>query len=181
MKKTLLALALAGLGTMAQASTLVMFDDLDNYELYPGYGGVVDWSSVGLLWSPDFAVSGEYFAHGVTIDMSFVAPVVFEGTYYNSWGGAFDHSYNLYYQGNLVHEGIPTPGEGGGDHLYWIDSGYSGLVDRAIFYGSADGAVIDNLTYTMAPVPEPGSYAMLLLGLGVTGALARRQKRLASR
>lgn len=180
MKRTLLALALAGLGTVAQASTVVTFDDLDDYELYPGYGGVVDWSSAGLHWSPDYAVSGEYFAHGGTIDIGFVAPIVFEGTYYNSWGGAFDHSYSLYYQGNLVYEGIPTTGEGDG-YLYWIGSGYSGLVDRAVFYGSSDGAVIDNLTYTMAPVPEPGSYAMLLLGLGVTGALARRQKRLASR
>lgn len=72
--------------------------------------------------------------------------------------------------------------------MHWLESGYSGSVDRIVFYGSTytdweiwHGVVIDNLTYTMAPVPEPGSYAMLLLGLGVTGALARRQKRLASR
>jgi len=180
MKKTLLALALAGLGTLAQASTVLTFDDLENAELYPGYGGVEDWSSVGLNWSPEYAISGEYFLHARNIDLSFTAPIVFEGTYYNSWGGNFDHSYSLYYQGNLVYEGIPTTSEGDG-HLYWIGSGYSGLVDRAVFYGSSDGAVIDNFTYTMAPVPEPGSYAMFLLGLGVTGALARRQKRRASR
>ncbi len=203
MKKTLLALALAGLGTMAQASTVVTFDDLvfDDLEADssptppPGYGGVVDWSYsfVGIDGGGDPSLSNmapqddSPIGTGPgSLTINFIAPVIFEGVDYHPFGGINEHSYHLYYQGGLVFEGEPTVGDGLSE--YWLSSGYSGFVDRIVFHGAAftdwevaSGVQIDNLTYTMAPVPEPGSYAMLLLGLGVTGALARRQKRLASR
>lgn len=41
------------------------------------------------------------------------------------------------------------------------------------FKGGA--AVVDNLTFT-TPVPEPGAYAMLLAGLALVGAIARRRR-----
>ncbi|MBL8383990.1 MAG: PEP-CTERM sorting domain-containing protein [Burkholderiales bacterium] len=37
------------------------------------------------------------------------------------------------------------------------------------------GTVVDNLTYT-TPVPEPGTYAMLLAGLALVGSIARRRR-----
>lgn len=36
---------------------------------------------------------------------------------------------------------------------------------------------IDNVRFTIAPVPEPEAYAMFLAGLGILGAVARRRKR----
>ncbi|QPF76199.1 PEP-CTERM sorting domain-containing protein [Roseateles sp. DAIF2] len=43
--------------------------------------------------------------------------------------------------------------------------------------GADDGLAVDNfsLNATLAPVPEPGSYALLLAGLGVVGLVSRRR------
>jgi PEP-CTERM motif len=37
--------------------------------------------------------------------------------------------------------------------------------------------VIDDLRWAVAPVPEPGEYAMLLVGLGMIGLMAKRRRR----
>ncbi len=44
--------------------------------------------------------------------------------------------------------------------------------------GNDHGLAIDNLSFSVvaAPIPEPGSYAMLLAGLAVVGAAARRRR-----
>ena len=42
--------------------------------------------------------------------------------------------------------------------------------------GTATGTNGGNYTFALAPVPEPASYAMLLAGLGIMGAVARRRQ-----
>ena len=174
-KKPLTALLLASLTIMANAATVVTFDDLIDYGTIPdGYGGAETWNSTYLNHSPGYAISGEFIAHGPEIDVSFTTPIFFSGTYYNSWGGARGgNSYELYFKGNLVFSAAEM--ENPSNQLYWLDSGYAGAVDRVVFYGSSDGAVIDNFTYSAAPVPEPETYGMLLAGLGLLGALTRRR------
>ena len=42
--------------------------------------------------------------------------------------------------------------------------------------GNDHGLAIDNLTFSVTAIPEPGTYALLLAGLGVVGFLARRRR-----
>ena len=51
--------------------------------------------------------------------------------------------------------------------------GFAGVAQSAVF-ASAANMGFDNITIT--PVPEPGTYAMLGLGLGLLGLVARRRR-----
>ncbi|WP_373987962.1 PEP-CTERM sorting domain-containing protein [Duganella sp. BuS-21] len=53
-------------------------------------------------------------------------------------------------------------------------SGQSGI--RIEWEDNAYNVGIDNITYSMAPVPEPATYAMLGAGLAILGLYARRRK-----
>jgi hypothetical protein len=43
-------------------------------------------------------------------------------------------------------------------------------------FGNDHGLAIDNVSFSVTAVPEPGTYALLLAGLGVVGFLARRRR-----
>ncbi|AMK76426.1 hypothetical protein A1342_12705 [Methylomonas methanica] len=164
-------------GTIAPtfaSQIVVTFEDIGpstNYQIPEGYGGISGWESTG-QWSDYYGSShspalGDHFFHGWGGELSFdSAPVIFEGTYYNFWGSDREISYSLYYQGQLVYNEALNPTSQPFDP-YWLASGYSGLVDKIYFYGTSDGIVIDNLTYTTAPVPLPG--AALLFGSILAG------------
>ena len=68
----------------------------------------------------------------------------------------------------------------GGDELlrYASFAGYSGISQIQIIGNDPIG--IDNLSFNapaiVAPVPEPETYAMMLVGLGLLGTVARRRK-----
>lgn len=176
-KKNLLVLALASLTSMAHATlasptaTVLTFDGLAENS---NTSGLATWDGVQHSVG-NYAVSGDTFIHGGRqLEVIFSAPVLFQGSYYNSWGGAESgHTFDLYR--NNIHVFSGPADDTSQFNMYWVNSSYSGQVDRIVFYGSGDGAVIDNLTYTAA-IPEPESYALFLLGLGVLGSVARRRK-----
>lgn len=180
-KKPLLSLALASVAAVASAGpTVATFDEL-SVNLGNYYGA--SWTG-NVSQSTDFAVSGENFlyANDHQISVSFAAPVVFVGAYYASWGGAGSpgyeagggHSFQLFSGGNLVFQGpMDHPVSSG---LDWVGSAYAGTVDNVVFYGGSEGPAIDNFTFMTTAVPEPESFAMMLAGLVLMGAVARRRK-----
>ena len=55
-------------------------------------------------------------------------------------------------------------------------SAHAGAVDRVVVKTTGHGdRVIDD--FKVVPVPEPETYAMMLAGIGMLGALARRRRR----
>lgn len=94
-------------------------------------------------------------------------PVIFQGMYYNYWGSDTDISFSLFYQGQKVYSS-PLDVANQPYDIYWLASGYSGLVDKIQFHGqSSDGFIVDNLTYSTAPVPIPAAAWLFISGLMV--------------
>lgn len=56
---------------------------------------------------------------------------------------------------------------------------FQSLTPMRLSLTALDGTLSSVNGYLAAPVPEPGTYAMMLAGLGVIGAVARRRKRAA--
>ncbi|ANE57077.1 hypothetical protein [Methylomonas sp. DH-1] len=164
----------------AQASQIVLtFEDIGpGGQLGDSYGGISGWDSFGRLADYPFGRDlglGDYQVHGWGGELSFEqGPVVFAGTYYQFWGTNSQVSYELYYQGQLVYS-APLDPFNQPSGLYWLASDYAGLVDKIFFYGTSDGIVIDNLTYSPAAVPLPG--AAWLFGGGLAGLLGYGRRR----
>jgi hypothetical protein len=58
-------------------------------------------------------------------------------------------------------------------------TGYGNVID--LFFGSGENVGIDNITYDVRPivaagVPEPATWAMMILGFGMVGGAMRRRK-----
>lgn len=184
MKTKLVKMALAGLASMAMAhaasaaQVVVDFEDIHaSWELADGYGGLSGWEAAGSLRTQYPWALGDNLFHGWGGSLSFdAAPVVFDGLYYTYWGG--DGSvggFSLLYQGAVVHT-VAVNADTQPATLYWLPSGYAGLIDEIRFVPASDGFLVDNLTYTtVTSVPEPAAAGQLAAGLGLLGLLVWRR------
>ncbi|MGY6275224.1 hypothetical protein [Methylomonas sp. MgM2] len=175
MKKQTMAVLLAAtlsIGTANAATTVVDFEGIYDWDLVDGYGGLSGWESMRSQVSSyhDFELHGpelgENRLHTRDGELTFdQGPVVFEGMYYNYWGYDTDISFSLFYQGRQVYSS-PLDAENQPFDIYWLASGYAGLVDKIQFHGqSGDGFIIDNLTYSTSPVPVPAAGWLFVSGL----------------
>lgn len=178
----LTAFCLSGKANAAN-QVVVGFEDISaQWDLVDGYGGISGWESFGgQLSTGDSNALGSNLMHASSGSLYFdAAPVVFEGLYINYWvSEGIVSPFSLLYQGTVVHSvSIDSQTQPLFD-LYWLASGYSGPVDEIRFnYGSSDGFIMDNLTYTaMAPVPEPETWAQLLAGMAVLGMAGMRRRK----
>jgi hypothetical protein len=180
--KSLLLFSAAVFAPAQAAQTVVDFEGIASWDLVDGYGGMSGWesftnqlSNYSSFESRDPAL-GDYRLHARAGELRFdSAPVIFEGMFYNYWGSDTEISFSLYFQGVQVYsqslDAINQPVD-----IYWLVSGYSGLVDTIQFHGqSGDGFIVDNLTYSTAPVSVPG--AVWLFGSGLAGLMLRTRQR----
>lgn len=157
--------------------------------------GVFDLSAFGLVAAGESVIITEVDADTFRLDWSLGSTVKVLGGYTNNLGRAdeinlFDASGNLVdrltYGDNTV--GGPRTQNASGwagsfaalganDATQWV---LASVGDAESSYRSLSGAIGSPgfTTYAVAaPVPEPETYAMLLAGLGIIGAVARRRTR----
>jgi hypothetical protein len=133
--------------------------------------GFYPFKSASTVVSTDFGLYEPGNLHEATQGITSAADFTFQGAWF---GGFSTITYKLYNNGNLVH----TSAESGplSDTSAFVPSGYAGLIDEVVIVGEQGYYVMDDFTYNTPPVPEPGTVALMLVGLAAVGSVVRRRK-----
>jgi PEP-CTERM motif len=188
------ALAAMSLFQVAHAATLT-FEDLDpspaSFDVMPSpYGGFTfsGWFfGPDTLYTPasgvidlftDYADPNDPGAYVITSNnaITSASPFIFDGATFSGYSGV---TFELYLGGNLVHTSA-TLADAVGPAAYLptaLASGYGLAVDTVKVSGVQGYYSMDDFSYrAIAAVPEPGTFALLGLGLGVMALRAKRGK-----
>jgi hypothetical protein len=193
-KKSLLASALIALLSISAHATTIDFEASGSPGTYNNLGYAIDgfvfnytmdnidispsatWYGTGPAHSGSFAALNNW---GGTGELSLLGggTFSFQNLWLKGWYGDINSvSVTGYLGGNEVGSVSGSLSNGWGNYV-----GNFSSIDKLAIVTSGIFLVDDiSVNSTMAPVPEPETYAMLMAGLGLLGAVTRRRKSLAA-
>jgi hypothetical protein len=193
----LIASALFTLTSAAQASTVITFDDISNASNYnghiPNYYKDLNWTNFNYInpfnsngWQNSGAGTGivslSYVAtnnSGVPAEIQSATPFTLDNAYFAAnWNDGLQITVKGEFEGAITHTKTFTVDTAGSTREFFnwnnIDTVLitaTGGTHNSSLYDGGTSFAMDNLV--ISPVPEPETYAMLLAGLGLLGAIAR--------
>jgi hypothetical protein len=137
--------------------------------------------STGGFWSIGTSPSTQAGPGHVT----FSAPVKYYGFLWGSPDSYNNVTFSVLNTGTTLTSQVtvngaiqPLPGDGNQAFSAYLNfyAGTNEEITGVAFASSQNALETDNHSFSVSSVPEPKTYAMLLAGLGVMGAIARRRK-----